>query len=285
MSSEPVPRLDAHQHFWRYDAAQYPWIPLDTPLQRDWLPGDLAALQTPLELDGSIAVQARQTLEESRWLLELADQSSVIKGVVGWVDLRSENVEAQLASLAHHPKFVGVRHVVQDEPDDRFMLSLEFLRGIAALRQFDLTYDILIFPKQLPAAIELVSRFPEQPFVLDHLAKPFIKVQNISPWREQLRELASAPNVLCKVSGLITEADHAAWRPEHVRPYLEVAFDAFGAERLMFGSDWPVCLLAGTYERVFRLIDDYMTGSSDEAHAAFFGGNAARFYLGKGALP
>jgi L-fuconolactonase len=278
MPTALLPRLDAHQHFWRYDAAQYPWIPRSSALQRDWLPADLVACQAPLGFGGSIAVQARQTLEESRWLLRLAEEAPLIRGVVGWVDLRAENVEEDLAALARHPKFVGVRHVVQDEPDDRFMLRPDFLRGIAALRQFGLTYDILIFPRQLPAAIELAARFPEQPFVLDHLAKPLIKRQILSPWREQLRELASAPNVLCKISGLVTEADHATWRPEDIRPYLESAFEAFGTERLMFGSDWPVCLLAGSYERVFRLIDEYASGQSEQARRALFGENAARFY-------
>ena len=208
MEIPPVLRLDAHQHFWKYDSAQYPWIPPGSVLQRDWLPGDLETAQAAVEFEGSIAVQARQTIEESRWLLEMAEQSPRIYGVIGWVDLRNATVEFELADLVRHPKFVGVRHVVQDEPDDQFMLGPEFLRGIAALRDFGLIYDILIYPRQLPAAIELVRRFPEQPFVLDHLAKPAIKDGALHPWREQIRELASAPNVMCKVSGMVTEADH-----------------------------------------------------------------------------
>jgi L-fuconolactonase len=270
--------LDSHQHFWVYDDAQYPWIPTGTPLHRDWLPEDLAKLQQPLGLEGSIAVQARQTVEESRWLLTLADHDPRIKGVVGWVDLKSPAVAADLAELAKHPRFRGVRHVVQSEPDDDFMIRPDFLRGIGELRAFKLTYDILIFPKQLPAAIKLVTKYPEQPFVLDHIAKPLIKDGVMEPWRSQLRELATATNVMCKVSGIITEADQKAWKPEDLRPYLDVVFEAFGSERLMWGSDWPVCLLAGSYERVFGLMDEYASSLTASQRAGLFGGNCARFY-------
>jgi L-fuconolactonase len=171
-----------------------------------------------------------------------------------------------------------VRHVVQDEPDDNFMLGEEFQRGIGKLRAFKLTYDILIFPRQLPAAIELVHRFPEQPFVLDHIAKPPIMDGTLSPWREQIRELAKAPNVLCKVSGMVTEADLVAWKPADFRPYLDVVFEAFGEDRLMYGSDWPVCLRAASYAKTFGLVDDYTRGLSPAARDKFFGGNATRFY-------
>jgi len=271
-------RLDSHQHFWRHDALQYPWIPTGSPLHRDWLPADLATLQQPLGFDGSIAVQARQSLAESDWLLGLADADDRVKGVVGWVDLRSERVAADLARLARHPKFLGVRHVVQDEPDDQFLVRPVFMRGIAQLRQFGLTYDLLIFPKQLPAAIELVKRCPEQPFVLDHIAKPAIKDGTLEPWTRWIRELAKLQNCSCKVSGMVTEADHARWKPEDFRPYLDVVFDAFGADRLMFGSDWPVCLFAASYERTHRLAADYVAGCSSTAQAKFFGGNCAKFY-------
>jgi len=274
-------KLDSHQHFWIYDAAQYPWIPPGSPLQRDRLPGDLAPLLAAEGLDGSIAVQARQTLEESHWLLTLAEHHTRIKGVVGWVDLRSPRVEEDLAALAPHPQFAGVRHVVQDEPDVNFMLGEEFLRGIAALEKFGLTYDFLVFPNQLPAAIEVARRFPRQPFVLDHIAKPPIKDGGMSPWREQIRELAKAPNVLCKISGMITEADQAAWKPKDLHPYLDVVFEAFGEDRLMYGSDWPVCLLAGSYPQVFGVVRDYIAGLPVPAREKILGGNAARFYLPK----
>jgi L-fuconolactonase len=271
-------KLDSHQHFWSYDAAQYPWIPAGSPLQRDWLPEDLAALQKPLGFDGSIAVQARQTVEESRWLLTLADHAPDVRGVVGWVDLRSLEVEAQLAELAPHPKFRGVRHVVQDEPDVNFMLGGEFQRGIGKLAAFKLTYDILIYPQQLPAAIALARKFPTQPFVLDHIAKPHIKDGTLDPWRAQIRELAQAPNVMCKVSGMVTEAKHEGWKAEDFRPYLDVVFEAFGTERLMFGSDWPVCLLAGSYAQVLAIVTNYVAPLDPVSRAKVLGENAMRFY-------
>jgi L-fuconolactonase len=272
-------RLDAHQHFWSYDAAQYPWIPPGSPLHRSWLPADLAALQQPLGFDGAIAVQARQVVGESDWLLSLADQHANVKGVVGWVDLRSDRVEADLARLAAHPKFVGVRHVVQEEPDDDFMLGKDFQRGISKLHAHGLTYDLLIYPKQLEATIRLAENFPAQSFVLDHIAKPPIKEGTIEPWKSQVRRLAKLPNVWCKVSGMLTEADHQAWQPEQFRPYLDTVFEAFGPARLMYGSDWPVCLFAGSYEQAFRLVDDYARGLTDAERAGLFGGNCARFYL------
>ena len=270
-------KLDSHQHFWKYDAEQYPWIPQGSPLHRDWLPDDLSPLLAVAGLEGCIAVRARQTVEESRWLLSLADRSRIVRGVVGWVDLRSETVSHQLAELSRHPKFRGVRHVVQSEPVD-FLLGADFQRGIAALHQFGLTYDILVFPKQLPASIALVRKFPVQQFVLDHIAKPDIKSGTVSPWREQMRVLAKAPNVFCKVSGMVTEADHAHWKAADFTPYLDVVFEAFGEDRVMFGSDWPVCLLAGEYARVFGLADDYAKQFSAVAREKLFGGNAARFY-------
>lgn len=271
-------KLDSHQHFWKYDAAQYGWMKPAWPIRRDYLPPDLQPLLARCGLDGAIAVQARQSLEESRWLLELADQHPLIKGVVGWVDLRSERVEDELARFAPHPRFVGVRHVVQDEPDDDFMLRPDFLRGIGKLRQFALRYDLLIFPKQLPAAIELVRRFPDQPFVLDHLAKPFIRDGLLSPWREQIRALAEFPNVMCKVSGMVTEAHWENWHAPDFRPYLDVVFAAFGPERLMIGSDWPVSLLAATYEESFGLVSDYLAQFPAALRDQVLGGNAAKFY-------
>jgi L-fuconolactonase len=271
-------RIDAHQHFWIYELAQYPWIPTGSPLQRDWLPTDLAKHLARHNFDGSIAVQARQTEQESEWLLTLADHCPSILGVVGWVDLRSENAGERLAFLARHPRFVGVRHVLQDEPDDRFMLHPDFTRGIAALASEKLTYDLLIYPRQLPAAIALVRAFPNQPFVLDHLAKPPIKARELSPWREQLRELARLPNVLCKVSGMVTETDHHHWKPDDFIPYLDVVLEAFGPDRIMFGSDWPVCLLAGTYDQVVEIAQRFLAQLSPSEQAAVMGGNAARFY-------
>ena len=270
--------IDSHQHFWRYTPAEYPWMKPEWPIRRDFLPPDLAPLLRAAGLDGCVAVQAQQTVAEARWLLSLADAHPIIKGVVGWVDLQSDRVEEQLAELARHPRSVGVRHVVQDEPDDNFMLRPAFQRGIGKLRQFNLAYDLLVFPKQLPAAIQLVANFPEQRFVLDHIAKPPIAAGTLSPWREQLRELAKAPNVWCKVSGMVTEAKWDGWREEDFRPYLDVVFAAFGVERLMFGTDWPVATLAGTYQEVHQLTASYVRSLTAEQQVRFFGGSAAEFY-------
>jgi L-fuconolactonase len=211
-------------------------------------------------------------------LLELADQHASVLGVVGWVNLRSERVEEELAKFSSHKKFVGVRHVAQDEPDDRFLVGSEFMRGVGELSTFGLRYDLLIYPKQLPAAIELVRHFPEQFFVLDHCAKPLIVSGTMEPWASQIKELAGAPNVFCKVSGLVTEANHTNWESGKLRPYFDIIVGAFGAERLMWGSDWPVCLLASSYERWLETTEAWIGDWSAEQRAAFFGGNARKFY-------
>ena len=276
-------RIDSHQHFWIYDPNQYPWMTDElSAIRSNHLPEHLQVEFDRLGIDGSVAVQARQSLDESRWLLKMADESCLIKGVVGWVDLRSEHVEDQLAEFAEHPKFVGVRHVVQDEPDENFMLLPEFIRGISKLKSYDLSYDILVFPNQLPAAIELVKQFPDQPFVLDHLAKPLIKHKEISTWDEHIRELAQFSNLNCKVSGMITEANWTTWKTSDFTPYLDVVFEAFGEDRLMYGSDWPVCKLAGSYRQVYDLTDNYFSQFSPLAKEKFFGGVASEFYGLKG---
>jgi L-fuconolactonase len=271
-------RIDSHQHFWRYEPAQYPWIRADWPLRRDFLPEDLAPLLRAAKLDGCVAVQARQTLEETAWLLGLATQHAFIKGVVGWVDLRSENLTEQLGSFANNPKFVGVRHVVQDEPDNNFMLRPKFVRGIAELQFFDLAYDLLIYPHQLPAAIQLVRKFPRQRFVLDHIAKPYIRRKEPWPWAGHIRELAQSPNVFCKVSGMVTEADWRTWKKSDFRPYLNVVFEAFTPRRIMYGSDWPVCLLSASYERVYDLAASYCQNLSSAEQKRVFGATATEFY-------
>ncbi|HSH95183.1 MAG TPA: amidohydrolase family protein [Roseimicrobium sp.] len=271
-------RIDSHQHFWSYSEAEYPWMKPEWPIRRDFLPPDLEPHLKEAGLHGSIAVQARQSMEESRWLLSLAERYESVLGVVGWVDLRSPEVEAQLAELAPHPKFVGVRHVVQDEPDDNFLLQPDFLRGIKLLKQFNLAYDILIFPKQLPAAVKFVKRFPDQPFVLDHIAKPSIKDGTLEPWAEHIRELAKHPNVMCKISGMVTEAKWNAWTSGDFRPYLDIVIEAFGEDRLMYGSDWPVCLLSGSYAETYQLAMDYLGELAPLAQRKVWGGNAAHFY-------
>jgi len=272
-------RLDAHQHFWNYSAAEYPWIgPGLERLARDYLPPDLEPLLAAEGLDGSVAVQARQSVEESRWLLALAKAHPLVKGVVGWVDLRSDRVGDELRVLAANPTFVGVRHVVQDEPDPRFVLGEGFIRGLRQLRQHGLTYDLLLYPSQLPAAIELVELLPEQPFVVDHLAKPRIVAGEIDGWGRDIRAIARHDNVCCKVSGMVTEAVRRGWKRDDFTPYLDVVLEAFGPERLMFGSDWPVCLLAGEYADVAAIPRDYFSRLSTTEQRMIWGDTAAGFY-------
>jgi L-fuconolactonase len=272
-------RIDAHQHFWKYSREEYPWIGAGMErLARDHLPADLEPLLRAAGIDGTVAVQARQSLAESRWLLDLAAASAIVRGVVGWVDLRSPTVAAELAALAGRPRFVGVRHVVQDEPDPRFLLGAEFVRGLEQLHQHGLTYDLLLYPPQLPAAVELAGRLPDQPFVLDHLAKPRVKAGEIEPWRRDIEALARLPNVWCKVSGLVTEAAWRQWRRADFTPYLEIVLAAFGPRRLMFGSDWPVCLLSADYPEVAGIAEDFFARLAPAEREAVFGGTATRFY-------
>jgi L-fuconolactonase len=274
-------RIDAHQHFWRYDPPHYGWID-DTmaALRRDHLPADAQREMRRAGFDACVAVQARQTLEETRWLLALADTHPFIAGVVGWIDLQSADARVGLEEVANHPRLVGVRHIVQSEPDDRFMLRPAFCAGLALLEEFGLAYDILVYSRQLPVATELADRFPSQRFVLDHLGKPGIRAgaRAIAGWSRDLRTLAARPNVWAKLSGLITEADWTRWTPEAIRPYLDVAFDAFGAERLMIGSDWPVCTVAGDYGRTMNVVIDYLVDRPACDRDAVLGGTAQRFW-------
>jgi L-fucono-1,5-lactonase len=272
-------RIDAHQHFWRYRAEEHGWIDDSmAPLRRDFLPDDLEPLLRAAGITACVAVQVRQTLEETRWLLELAERNAFVAGVVGWVDLRSADLRAQLESFGRHPKLVGVRHIVQAEADDRFLLGPDFGRGIALLEEYGLAYDILIHPRHLPVAAEFVRRFPAQRFVLDHLAKPAIRAGEIREWARDLRALSASPHVCAKLSGLVTEADWGRWTAAGMRPYLDVAFDCFGADRLLIGSDWPVCTLAAGYARTLGLVTEYLEARPAAERQAVLGGNAARFW-------
>jgi L-fuconolactonase len=271
--------IDAHQHFWMYSPAEYDWIDDSMAmLRRDFLPDDFKPVLESNDFHASVAVQARQTLEETRWLLELAERSPWILGVIGWVDLRSPDIRSQLNVITRNPKLVGIRHIVQSEPDDRFLLQPDFLRGISVLEEFDLAYDILIYTKHLPIAAEFVERFPRQRFVLDHLAKPPIKSGNIDSWAQGISRLAASPNVFCKLSGLVTEADWQHWTPEQITPFLDVAFESFGPDRLMIGSDWPVCLVAASYARAVEVIKSYLLQKKPECQDRVLGGNAQRFW-------
>jgi L-fuconolactonase len=272
-------KIDAHQHFWHYAPEAFDWINEEMAvIRRDFLPGDLKPELDAAGYDGCVAVQAPQTEAETEFLLGLAAQHDFIRGVVGWVDLRAGNAEERLAHFAQFPKLVGVRHIVQAEPDDEFLLDPAFSRGVGLLGQFNLTYDILIYPRHLPVAARFAARFPNQPFVLDHLAKPFIKDHQIEPWARHLRELAQHENVYCKLSGMVTEADWLVWDRDDFTPYLDVALEAFGPGRLMIGSDWPVCKVAAGYGEVMALVEEYISRLSPTENAAILGENAIRFY-------
>jgi L-fuconolactonase len=279
-------KIDAHQHFWHYRPARDTWIGDNMPvLKRDYLPADLLPELHANEIDATIAVQADQSEAETLFLLEQAEWNPFIAGVVGWVDLCAPDASERLQYFSRFSKLRGFRHVAQSEPDDRFLVRQDFLRGVAMLGQFGWTYDILIYARQLPAAVELVEKLPDQAFVLDHVAKPNMakpkpdgNSRDMNNWVDGIRALAANPRAYCKLSGLITEADWRGWRADDFKPYLDIVFDAFGADRLMFGSDWPVCLLAGTYAQVKGLIENYTRGSSRSDRERLFGGNAAQFY-------
>ena len=246
--------IDSHHHLWKYNPEEYGWMDDSMQvLKRNYLPGDLEAEMKKSGVEGTVVVQARQTLGETEWLLDLAQKNSFIYGVVGWMDLVSPQFKDQLETYATHPKLVGLRHVIHDESDDDFMLKDDFRQGISLLQTFNLVYDLLLFPKHLGQAFSLVEEFPEQRFVLDHLAKPLIAAGTLEPWKTDLEKLASLPNVWCKISGMVTEADHQHWEINDFIPYMEVVLNSFGRERIMLGSDWPVCRLAGEYEEVLNI--------------------------------
>ncbi len=272
-------RIDSHHHLWNYTAADYEWIDEQMGvLRRDYTPADLQQVMQSAGIDGTVVVQARQSLQETEWLLELANDHSLIRGVVGWVPLAADDVVADLERLSTASKLKGVRHVVQSEPDDRFLLRADFNNGIAQLERLGLVYDILIYAKQLPASIEFVDRFPNQTFVLDHIAKPTVAASFDSTWSKHLTELAKRPNVSCKFSGVVTEVRAAEWSLDLLRPYWEVSWEAFGAERMMFGSDWPVCLLRSDYPRWLSTVEQLTSELSDTEQAAFWGDSARRIY-------
>jgi L-fuconolactonase len=279
MTPPAAVRIDAHQHFWRYEADEYQWIGDSmAALRRDCLPDEAQREMAAVAFTAGVAVQARQTLDETRSLLAFADAHPSIAGVVGWVDLQAEDARRQLALFADRPKLVGIRHIVQSEPDDRFMLRPRFCRGIALLEEFGLAYDILVYSHQLAAAAELVERFAAQRFVLDHLGKPDIRRGELRRWEHDIRALAAFPNVAAKLSGLVTEAEWKAWTPDEIRPYLDVAFDCFGGARLMIGSDWPVCTVAATYATTMSLIVDYLADRLPSERDAVLGGTAQKIY-------
>ncbi len=272
-------KIDAHQHFWQFDPIRDSWINEQMSIiQKDFLPKDLLPILQANGLDGCVTVQSDQTEAENMFQLENASQNSFVKGVVGWVDLQSDEVEDRLAFYSQFNKMKGFRHVLQGEAQRDLMLKPKFLKGIGKLEQFGFTYDILIFPDQLQYLPQFVRAFPNQKFVIDHIAKPDIKNKNIVNWQKEIEAVAALENVSCKISGMVTEADWQLWQPADFTPYLDVVVNAFGTSRVMFGSDWPVCLVAAGYEKMMGIVANYFASFSESEQAHFFGENATNFY-------
>ncbi|PIB29512.1 amidohydrolase [Maribacter sp. 4U21] len=270
--------IDTHQHFWKYDPARDAWIDDSMKrLQKDFLPKDLKPILDINGVEGCVTVQAHQSENENDFLLECARQSPFVKGVVGWVDLCAENCKERLEYFSRNKVFKGVRHIVQAEKEG-FMMQKKFQNGISQLAQYGLVYDILIHPKQIKEAIRLVREFPDQGFVIDHLAKPLIRTQEIDTWKNDITALATLPNVYCKLSGMVTEADMKSWNTTDFEPYMKVVLSAFGPERILYGSDWPVCLLAAEYEEVLEIVRTYIEELSEDEQKAIFSGNAIKLY-------
>lgn len=271
-------RIDSHQHFWNYTPAVHEWINEEMQvIRKDFLPETLHPILIENGFEGSVAVQADQNEEETNFLIMLAGKNSFIKGVVGWVDLKANNILERLAHFYQFPIVKGFRHILQGE-DPTFMLQPDFLHGIAALKNFEFTYDLLLYPRHLQNAIQLVKKNPEQMFVIDHLAKPNIKEGYINEWKKDMQTIAQFPNVFCKVSGMVTESDWNNWNKESLFPYLDVVTESFGVNRLLFGSDWPVCLVAASFEKMISPISEYYGGFTQENREAIFGENATQFY-------
>ncbi len=274
--------IDAHQHFWQlgHPAFDYSW--LDKPelkaIRKSYLPPDLKPQLQAAGVDRCVFVQTQHKLEENRWVLGLADQHDFIAGVVGWVDLYAPDVGDQLLTFTDHPKFVGIRHVVQDEPDENWIVHPHALRGLKVLEQHGVPYDLLFYTQHLRHAATLAKALPKLKMVINHLSKPKIKTHQIDEWKTDLQIAAQYPNMYCKLSGMITEADWAHWKPADLKPYVDAALEAFGPERCMFGSDWPVCELAGTYAQVIDALRQVLAAISETERAAIFGGTASRFY-------
>jgi L-fucono-1,5-lactonase len=272
-------RIDSHHHFWKYGPEEYGWIDDSMKvIRRDFLPADLEKEIQAAGIDGVVSVQARQTLEENRFLLDFARRYDFIRGVVGWAPLTDPNVKGVLEEFAGQRKAKGVRHGLQGEPDERYMLRDDFNRGVALLKEFGLVYDILIFERHLPQTLQFVDRHPNQVFVLDHIAKPRIKDGYLSPWQTNIVQLAHRPNVYCKLSGMVTEADYQNWTVQELTPYIDTVLSAFGAKRVLFGSDWPVCLVACPYGRWVEVVRKHIGGLSEAEQERILGGTAMEAY-------
>jgi len=274
-----MPRIDAHQHFWKFDPVRDSWIDESmNRIQRDFYPQDLKPLLDANGLDGCVVVQTDQSEAETEFLLSLAWQYPFIKGIVGWIDLQASDISDRLEQSAHNKVLKGFRHILQGEKQRDFMLRPAFLNGVGELQRHGYTYDILVYPDQLPFVKQFVASFPNQPFVVDHLAKPNIKNADIDQWRNDIREIASYPHVYCKVSGMVTEADWFMWKETDLIPYIDAVVEAFGVQRLMYGSDWPVCLVAAEYQQVFDVVKNYFASFTKAEQEQIFGTTATKFY-------
>ena len=271
--------IDSHQHFWKYEPVKHSWIDDDmSVIRRNFSPSDLAKVYQENGIDGCVAVQADQTLEETDFLIDLASINNFIKGIVGWVDLRAENIENVLEKYSTDKIVKGFRHVVQGEADHNFLLRPNFSRGISLLEKHNFTYDILVFPHQLGSVLEFVKKFPHQKFVIDHIAKPYIKDGYFEGWATMMTAIGKHENVSCKMSGMVTEADFNIWTPEQIHPYMDTVLEAFGSKRILFGSDWPVCLVAGNYSKIKKLTTDFISQLSKIEQNSIMGNNAIEFY-------
>ncbi len=271
--------IDSHHHFWKYNKTDFGWISDEMlAIRRSFFPEDLKITIEGSGVDGVVTVQARQSLKETEWLLKLAGENDFMLGVTGWLPLIDEDAEKHIEKYSSDEKLKAIRHVIQDEEDDYFILRKDFNRGVGLLKKYDLLYEILIFEKHLPQTIDFVDRHPDQVFVLDHIAKPLIKENIIFTWKQNIAELAKRDNVFCKVSGMVTEADFNSWTPEQLKPYFDVVLEAFGPERLMFGSDWPVCLVAAEYGTWLETVKGFIAGLSDDEQKMIMGANAQKVY-------
>jgi L-fuconolactonase len=272
-------RIDAHQHFWKYNPIKHSWISDEmSAIRKDFGPVDLYQVLQETKLDGSIAVQVDETTDETSYLFDLAAENKFIKAVVGWVDLRSEGIEERLQVFQNQSKLAGFRAIMQGQEDDAYLSNPVFLKNIKLLAKYDYTYDLLIFHNQLPSLIRFTDKLPDNKLILDHIAKPDIKNRNIKAWKENIKILAAHPNIYCKLSGIITEADVKRWTYDDIIPYIETVAEYFGVDRICFGSDWPVCLVAGTYHQVYDTIDKFSAQLNKQDREKLFGDNTAKFY-------
>lgn len=272
-------RIDAHQHFWKYTPATHGWINDEmSVIRKDFLPNDLEPILSKHHIDGTIAVQADESINETAFLLSLSEKHDFIKAVVGWIDLRSTEVNDQLAYYKQFKKLVGFRCIMQGQPDEAYLSNTNFIKNLNSLKEFNYTYDLLVYHHQLPSLLKLIDKVPENKLILDHIGKPNIKEKKFSKWKENIFELAKHPGIYCKLSGMITEANYSTWIYDDIVPYMDVVGEAFGTDRICFGSDWPVCLVAGQYDKMIGVVEKWASQLNSKTQEQIFGLNTCTFY-------